>query len=91
MRVFSPIASARSKPLPIAPRVDDLEGKVWGFVDTSKVNADLFIQNLRAEIAKGYRPKDFIVVRKEAPGFPLTPEQTQQLERCGCVVFCFGD
>lgn len=91
MRLFSPIASARSKPLPIAPRVNDLEGKVWGFVDTSKVNADLFIEDLKSEIAKAYCPKDFVVVRKEAPGFPLTPAQTERLEKCGFVIFCFGD
>ena len=91
MRVFSPAASTRGKPLPIAPREQSLEGQTWGFVDTSKVNADLFIKNLRAEIAKAYRPKESIVVRKEAPGFALSAEQIERLEKCGFVICCFGD
>ncbi|HWP58154.1 MAG TPA: hypothetical protein VNL14_09720 [Candidatus Acidoferrales bacterium] len=91
MKVLTPAAAKKAAALPVAKRLDSLEGKVWGFVDTSKVNADLFIENLKAEIGKAYRPKDFVVVRKEAPGFPLSSEQTRQLEGCSCVVFCFGD
>ena len=91
MRVLTPTAVKKSESLPIAPRMDDLQGKVWGFVDTSKVNADMFIEHLKAEITKAYRAKDFVVVRKEAPGFSLTEEQTKRLEPCACVVFCFGD
>jgi len=68
-----------------------LDGQIWGFVDTSKVNADRFIEKLQAAIKKLHRPKDFVVVRKEAPGFPLAPEQIGVLEKCGFVVFCFGD
>ena len=91
MFVLSPAASTRGERLPIAPREPNLEGQIWGFVDTSKVNADLFIDILRNEIANSYRPKDFIVVRKEAPGLPLTTEQIGLLEKCRFVVFCFGD
>ena len=91
MRVFTPTAVKKSESLPIAPRMDNLQGKIWGFVDTSKVNADLFIEHLKAEITKAYHAKDFVVVRKEAPGFSLTAEQTNRLAQCGCVVFCFGD
>ncbi len=91
MKVFLPTVKRREKPAPIAPRARSLEGQIWGFVDTSKVNADLFIEKLKAKIAESFQPKDFVVVRKEAPGFPLTPEQIQRLETCGFVVFCFGD
>ena len=88
MRVLSPVAATRGKPIPIASRARSLEGQIWGFVDTSKVNADLFIENLKAEIGKNYQAKGFVVVRKEAP---LTPGQMEQLEKCGLVIFCFGD
>jgi hypothetical protein len=91
MRVLTPTVAKRTESLPLARRMDNLEGKIWGFVDTSKVNADLFIEDLKAEIRKLYRPKDFVVVRKEAPGFPLTAAQTAALEKCACVIFCFGD
>jgi hypothetical protein len=91
MKVLSPTVAKRGKSIPIAPRERGLEEQIWGFVDTSKVNADLFIEDLRAEIAKSYRPKDFVVVRKEAPGFALTAEQIGLLEKCSFVIFCFGD
>lgn len=78
--------------LPIAPRGKPLEGQVWGFVDTSKVNADLFIHEIKTEIQQSYLPKGFVVMRKEAPGVPLTADQIDQLTKeCGFVVFCFGD
>lgn len=91
MRVFSPAATRRVENLPIAPRGKVLEGQVWGFVDTSKVNADFFIEDLRVEITQRYSPKGFTVVRKEAPGVPLSAAQIEQLRECGFVVFCFGD
>jgi hypothetical protein len=91
MKVLSPAVTKRDKSSPIAPRQHSLEEQIWGFVDTSKVNADLFIENLRAEITKSHRPRDFVVVRKEAPGFALTAEQIGLLEKCSFVIFCFGD
>jgi hypothetical protein len=91
MLILSPTASTRAEPLPIAPREPNLDGQVWGFVDTSKVNADLFIEILKREIASSYRPKDFVVVRKQAPGLALTTEQIGLLDRCRFVIFCFGD
>src|SRR6185503_18554988 len=80
MLVLSPTAITRAQPLPIAPREHTIEEQVWGFVDTSKVNADLFIEILKREIAGALRPKDFVVVRKQAPGLALTTEQIGLLE-----------
>jgi hypothetical protein len=91
MRVLSPVPPSHRNPLSIAPRQKTLDGMIWGFVDTSKVNADVFIEKLRAEISKAYRPSDFIIVRKKAPGFPLSHEQLNLLQNCACVIFCFGD
>jgi len=91
MLVLSPTPATRAQSLPIAPREPNLEEQVWGFVDTSKVNADLFIEILKREIAATFRPKDFVVVRKQAPGLALTTEQIGLLERCRFVIFCFGD
>jgi len=69
-----------------------LEGKVWGFVDTSKVNADLFIEELQREIQHRYRPRAVVTIRKEAPGFSLSPQQLDQLtSQCNFVILCFGD
>ena len=78
--------------IPIAPRCTDLIGKNWGFVDTSKVNADLFIEEIQQALRQSHQPKSFVTIRKEAPGFPLTAAQLGQLQSsCDVVVLCFGD
>ncbi len=91
MKVCSPTLAKCHEIIPIAPRGKALEGQLWGFVDTSKVNADVFVEQLRAEVSQHYNPKGFTAVRKEAPGVPLSPKQLEQLGECGFVVFCFGD
>jgi hypothetical protein len=76
----------------IAPRGKALEEQAWGFVDTSKVNADLFINEIQTVIQQRYRPRRLVVIRKESPGVPLTADQMNQLaNECGFVIFCFGD
>ena len=92
MEVYVPTYTQATETIPIAPRQENLAGKVWGFVDTSKVNADLFIEEIQSEIRQHYQPNSFITIRKEAPGFPLSAEQLDQLKStCDFVVLCFGD
>jgi hypothetical protein len=74
-----------------APRTPARLHKPWGFIDTSKVNADLFIRRLR-ERAHGELGVPSLVVAKPAPGVGLTDAQVDQLaSECGAVVACFGD
>lgn len=92
MQLLSPAYTKTGQLISIAPRREDLEGKVWGFVDTSKVNADLFIEELQREIQLRYRPKAVVMIRKEAPGFSLSAQQLDQLtSQCDFVILCFGD
>ena len=92
MKFHNPTCDARPEVYAIAARTSVLDGQTWGFVDTSKVNADLFIAAMKAEVERRYRPKDFVMVRKASPGFPLSEAQSQQLAAgCDVVVFCFGD
>src|SRR5262245_35735156 len=79
MKIFVPTTTTTSAKIPIAPRAATLEGKSWGFVDTSKVNADLFIEEIQALIGQSQQPKSFISIRKEAPGFPLAQTQLDRL------------
>jgi len=92
MKIFVPTTTKASQTTPIAARVAALEGKAWGFVDTSKVNADLFIEEIQQAIGQSHQPKSFVTIRKEAPGFPLTAAQLDRLtSTCDVVVLCFGD
>lgn len=91
MKIYSPTLAKRRETVPIASRGKALEGQTWGFVDTSKVNADIFIEDLKADLLQNYHPMGFTIVRKETPGVPLSSAQIEQLQECGFVVFCFGD
>jgi hypothetical protein len=63
----------------------------WGFVDTSKVNAAEFIEEL-SRLAQEEFGVDSIVIHKDAPGVGITDEQASQLaDKCGVVVAAFGD
>jgi hypothetical protein len=90
--VHKPTLAKPRQPISIATRGRSLTGQVWGFVDTSKVNADLFIDEIQTQIRQRFLPKDFVVVRKESPGVSLSEDQIRQLSgQCGFVIFCFGD
>ncbi|MBM4296149.1 MAG: hypothetical protein FJ143_00235 [Deltaproteobacteria bacterium] len=92
MKILTPTLTNSNPKIPIAPRQPALDGKNWGFVDTSKVNADLFIAELQGEIRQHHQARSFVTIRKEAPGFPLSAEQLQRLKSsCDVVILCFGD
>ena len=92
MKVLAPTYTKTAQIIAMALRQDNLDGKVWGFVDTSKVNADLFIEEIQREIRQHYHPKSFATIRKEAPGFPLSAPQLDRLKSiCDFVILCFGD
>ena len=75
-----------------ARRGGPLAGQVWGLVDTSKVNADRFLSELRTLVEQKHHAGGFVQYRKPAPGVPLTAEQLARLsEACRAVVIAFGD
>jgi len=92
MKIFVPTYVRTGQLIPIAPRSGDLDGKVWGFVDTSKVNAEFFIEELEGAICQHHHPTSMFTIRKEAPGFPLSEQQLDHLRsNCDFVILCFGD
>jgi hypothetical protein len=75
-----------------ARREGPVAGQVWGLVDTSKVNADRFLSELRTLVEQEHRAAGFVHYRKPAPGMPLTAGQLARLsEACRAVVIAFGD
>ena len=52
--VHKPTLAKQRQPISIAPWGRSLTGQVWGFVDTSKVNADLFIDGIQTEIRQQF-------------------------------------
>lgn len=87
-----PVSSETPPSGTLAARGGPLDGHVWGLVDTSKVNADRFLSELRALLEEEYRAAGFVCYRKQTPGVPLNADQLAHLSReCRFVVIAFGD
>lgn len=90
MEVVTPVADGAFPEGRLTERDAARLRRPWGFIDTSKVNADRFIVRLAELVADRYGATSEIVA-KPAPGVGLTDEQAERLARCGVVVACFGD
>ncbi len=91
MEIVTPVTAGAVPSKQPAERGSDRLERTWGFVDTSKVNANIFIQHL-TELVRQRHGVSSVVVKKPAPGVGLTQEQEELLaSRCGVVVTCFGD
>jgi len=75
--------------LPLAPRLDTLEGKAIGLWSNKKLNADLLLENIRQELAKDY---DFTVVHGiYDPGRLMEEHEWGDLDKCDAVILANGD
>jgi hypothetical protein len=74
-----------------AARLARLQGAKVGFVDNSKLNADIFLGRLKPLLARKYGIALGNTVRKSAPKDALTDPERAQLADCHAVVQCFGD
>jgi hypothetical protein len=68
-----------------------VRGATVGFVDNSKLNADLFIGTLRPLLKSKYGIESSLTVRKSAPKDALTADDVAALAQCDAVVQCYGD
>jgi len=89
--LLNPRLETASEARPPAPRLDRLAGLEIGFVDNSKLNADLFIARLGIALAERYAVRTGAVIRKAAPKDRLSDSDLDRLQRCGAVIQCFGD
>src|SRR6201993_5586336 len=88
---LDPTVADESPPVPPAPRLGDLASKRLGFVDNSKLNADLFLSRIAAELAGRFGVVVGPVIRKFAPKDYLSEANIAELAKCDAVVQCFGD
>ncbi len=91
--VYKPVASTpeNRNALEYAPRPESLKGKRIGLIDTSKVNADLFLRRLE-ELLLDHGITGSLHVKKLTPGLTLTSEQLSEIKRHADVaLIAFGD
>ena len=89
--VLNPKVFEDIKPVTLASRLKELKGVRVGFVDNSKLNANLFIER----VEEGLRDKFGIEVgervRKLAPKDELSADDVDRLSDCTAIVQCYGD
>ncbi len=91
--VYKPVATAPENldPLEYAPRAESLKGKRIGLINTSKVNADLFLKRIE-ELFLEQGVTGSLHVKKLTPGLTLTSEQLSELKRhVDVALIAFGD
>jgi len=88
---LDPLVSDEAPLVRPAPRLGDLGGKRVGFVDNSKVNADLFLSRLKLELTGRFGALPGPAIRKLAPKDHLSDADFAALAECDAVVQCFGD
>lgn len=89
--VFSPKVSDEISAIARAERLGQLKGMRIGFVDNSKINADIFIERLGARLSDEFGVELGETVRKLAPKDPLGGDELKRLSKCDAVIQCFGD
>ena len=88
--LLNPRAVFRRKENSITARLTDLNKKVVGLVDNSKVNADLFLDQIEQQLKQCIDIADIIRVRKSVAGTPA-PYTKEFFKRCDVAVNAFGD
>ena len=93
LNVYKPVAlnAELAKPFAFAHRASTLKGKHIGLIDTSKVNADLFLKRMEELLLK-CGIAGTIHIKKLTPGLGLNPEQLAEIKnKVDAAVIAFGD
>ena len=84
-----PVANTRWR---AAPRLQNLHGKVGGFLGNRKHNADLLLAEIRELLDKRFELGDTLTLDKFVYSRPAAPEIVDALaERCDFVVTAIAD
>jgi hypothetical protein len=87
--VQQPLAADDSAGLPLAPRLDTLNGKTLGLWNNEKLNAAKLLELIRSELATRY---SFEVVRGVYDPGNLMPEDGWgEIDKCDAVILANGD
>ena len=92
MQVYDPTAPSPQATQNLRRSVGDLNGKVVGFIDNSKPNFNLLIDDIAALLTSRYGVKAIVKTGKRGASMPATPQVLDELAaQCDLVVTGSGD
>ena len=92
MQVYDPTAPGPAATQNLRRSVGDLNGKVVGFIDNSKPNFNLLIDDLAALLSERYGVKSVIKHAKRSVATPAAAQVIDELAaQCDLVVTGSGD
>ena len=92
--VLDPTATTTVRQVHMAMCLNDLNGKVIGFVDNRKPNFDIFLERVETALCQRFHFAEIVHLKKGGTGatVPLTPEEMKQLApQCDAVVYGICD
>jgi len=92
--VLDPTAATTVEQEHVAMGLNDLNGKVIGFVDNRKPNFDIFLGHVEAALRQQFQFAEVVHIKKGGTGatVPLTPEEMKQLApKCDAIVYGICD
>ncbi len=89
--IMNPVIYDDTPRLPLAPPLNALRAARVAFVDNSKVNADVFLDHVKALLGERHGVVVGSTVRKLAPKDDLSAAELAQLGEYDAVIQGFGD
>lgn len=91
IKVVNPVGTVKKKEIPMAPRLESLDGKVIGFLDNAKQKADVILQVAKEYFESKGAICDTIYEFKPHLAKPLPEEQIKRLAKADAVIGAIGD
>jgi len=90
-RILDPRGAVSNEEHTLADRLDDMSGTTVGFLNNSKTNADVFLEELSHVLREDYGVEDVEFRRKDNASIPAGPIASTLHETCDAVVNAYGD
>ena len=91
LEILDPRGEVEHQSLPIAERLDSLEGATVGLLDNSKSNADIFLKAIGEHLQSEYGVEEIVYRRKDKSPIPADSIADQLHSQCDAVINAYGD
>ena len=89
--VLYPTAGSKARDIPIAPRLDDLTGKVLGLLWNTKPNGDILLRHIEQRLSERFRLSNRVWRQKPGAAMSAGPIIKEFSESVDAVINALGD